>query len=58
MPVANEDRERVLLRAAYDLIKKCRDGEPITEVLIEYDGAECDSQCLMEDIAIELEIEE
>jgi hypothetical protein len=48
----------VLLRAAYDLIKKCRDGEPITEVLIEYDGAECDSQCLMEDIAIELEIEE
>lgn len=49
-----EDRKIVLLRAAYDLLKK----HPIAqECLVFYDDAECDGMCLMEDIANELDIE-
>lgn len=60
MPVTNDDdRKRTLLLAAYYLIKECNEtGMSTTEALVKYDGTECDSQCLIEDIALELGIEE
>jgi len=54
-----EDRKSVLLRAAYDLLTKC-DRSPIVleanAVTVFYDEAECDGNCLREDIATELGI--
>ena len=44
---------KVLLKATYDLLKKCDDSYYVLNVLeqlITYDGAECDGYCLMEDI--------
>jgi hypothetical protein len=41
--VIEEDRKLTLLKAVYDLLKKCDDG------------AECDGCCLMEDIEYVLE---
>jgi len=55
-----EDRKKVLLKAAYDLLKKCDEGPYVKNALEEtvfYDDAECDGFCLMEDIAAELEID-
>jgi hypothetical protein len=54
------DRKEVLLRAAYDLLKQQRESGYVINVLAattHYDDAECDGICLMEDIAIELDIE-
>lgn len=57
----NEDRKTVLLRAAFDLLKKCDDSHYVlsatNEVTVFYDDAECDGTCLMEDIASELGID-
>lgn len=55
------DRKVVLLKAAYDLLKRARDSmfvESPMEMEIFYDGTNCDGSCLMEDIATELGIEE
>ena len=57
-----QDRRKiVLLRAAYDLLKK-QDQAPYVLNLLEetafYDGTDCDGFCLMKDIATELETEE
>lgn len=55
------DRKEVLLRAAYDLLQLQNDAGRVLNLLeetVNYDGAECDGACLMEDIASELEIEE
>jgi len=54
------DRKDILLRAAYDLLRKCHDSNYVVhapEVIVFYDMAECDGSCLMEDIAIELDID-
>lgn len=56
----NMDRKTILLKAAYDLLKKCNEGSYIKNVMEEtafYDGVDCDGFCLMEDIASELEID-
>jgi hypothetical protein len=56
-----KDRNNVLLRAAYDLLKKCRDSHYVLSAMsatVFYDDAECDGLCLLEDIADELDIVE
>lgn len=56
----DDDRKEVLLRAAYDLLTKCKRSRYVlnaNETLIFYDGVECDGYCLREDIAIELDID-
>lgn len=55
-----QDRKEILLKAAFDLLYKCKQSSYILDVLGEtafYDGTDCDGQCLMEDIAHELDIE-
>lgn len=52
-----EDRKVILLRAAYDLLKKCERSYYVLHapnVTVTYDGAECDGSCLMSDIEDEL----
>lgn len=54
------DRKVILLRAAYDMLKKQRDSHYVIspfETTVFYDEAECDGYCLMEDIATELNLE-
>lgn len=56
-----EDRKDVLLRAAYDLLKKSTMYHYVreaTSILVRYDDANCDGYCLMEDIADELGIDD
>lgn len=56
----SEERYKILLKAAYDLLKK-QDGSfyvlNILEETVVYEGVECDGYCLMEDIAETLGIE-
>lgn len=55
------DRKSVLLRAAFDLLRKCEDAHYVQEacsVVVFYDGADCDGSCLLVDIADELLIDE
>ena len=59
--LSNKDRKTILLKAAYELLKKCNDGPYVKDVLSEtafYDDAECDGWCLATDIAYELDLEE
>ena len=54
------DRKEVLLRAAYDLLMRQHESREVLNLLGEmshYDGADCDGYCLLDDIAIELDIE-
>lgn len=54
------DRKEILLRAAYDLLKRSTEGsyvEEATSILVRYDDANCDGYCLMEDIADEIGID-
>lgn len=56
-----KDRKLVLLRAAYDLIKRSTEVgyvQETTHINTRYDGADCDGYCLMDDIADELGLEE
>ena len=56
-----KNRAEILLRAAYDLLKKAHDAHYVLhapEIEIFYDEADCDGACLMDDIAIELDIED
>lgn len=51
------DRKSVLLKACYDMLKKCRDSHytlSVMEETVHYDDADCDGSCLMDDIATEL----
>ena len=53
------DRKTVLLKACYDMLKKCDESHFVTspmETTVHYDDADCDGFCLMEDIAHELGI--
>ena len=47
------DRAKTLLKATYDLLQKADDSPYVENVLaltVEYDEAECDGSCLMDDI--------
>jgi hypothetical protein len=47
------DRYKVLLKAAFDLLKKQNDSTYVLNLLAEtvfYDGTDCDGYCLMNDI--------
>lgn len=53
------DRNKVLLMAAYQMLKKCEQSshvQSVLEVTADYDGTVCDGYCLMEDIEIALEL--
>ena len=55
------DRKDVLLRAAYDLLKRSTQDDFVrdaTGILTRFDGADCDGYCLMDDIASELGLED
>ena len=55
-----EDRKATLLKACYDILKKQEDSHYVLNLLEEtvyYDDADCDGNCLLEDIATELEID-
>jgi len=64
VPITNTtpmDRKDILLRAAYDIIKRSTMNHFVEEtgaILAHYDGADCDGLCLMEDIAIELGLDD
>ena len=52
-----EDRKITLLKACRDLLKKQEDSGYVLDLLSEivfYDDAECDGNCLLEDIETEL----
>lgn len=55
----NEDRKDILLRAAYDILKRCAEGPHVvspSEVCARWDDANCSGDCLMEEIACLLEL--
>lgn len=57
----DENRKDVLLKAAYDILKKCERSPVVENVLSTtaiWDDAECDGYCLMGEIANELGIYE
>ena len=50
-----EQRAEILLRATYNILKKCEDSPYVLNALAVtdiWDGVECDGYCLMEDIEI------
>jgi hypothetical protein len=56
-----EDRKVTLLKACRDLLKKQEKSSYVLDLLSEtvyYDEANCDGNCLLEDIEIELRIED
>ena len=60
LPCSGNDRLKVLLRAARDILRKCNDSHYVLnamEVTAFYDGTDCDGSCLMEDIECELGID-
>ena len=57
--MSEKDRMEVLLKASWDMLKKCHDSYYVIspmETTVHYDDADCDGHCLMEDIAIELNL--
>lgn len=53
-----QDRKLVLLKACLDLLQKQEDTIFVLNILeetVQYDGADCDGYCLMEDIKTELD---
>ena len=55
------DGKEILLRAAYDLIKRSTESPFVEEtggILVRYDSANCDGYCLMDDIACELGLDD
>jgi hypothetical protein len=56
-----KDRKEILLRAAYDLLKRSTQDHYVreaTSILTRFDEADCDGYCLMEDIAAELGLDD
>lgn len=61
MSKKKEYRKEILLRAAYDLLKRSEESyyvQETTSITVRYDDANCDGYCLMEDIAWELGLED
>ena len=59
--MSGENRKDILLRATYDILKKCDEGPYVKDVFGEtaiWDDAECDGKCLMEEIGEILGIDE
>jgi len=57
----DENRKDILLKAAYELLKKCSESFYVLNVLeqtIFYDGVDCDGVCLANDIAHEIGLDE
>jgi hypothetical protein len=57
--LARQSRKKILLRAAYDMLKKCQDSNFCTtpaEETVFYDEADCDGYCLAQDILTELDL--
>lgn len=57
----SEDRRDVLLRAAYDILTKCKDSGYVVDPMSQtayYDGTHCDGSCLYDDIADALGFDE
>ena len=55
------NRKEVLLRAAYDLLRKASElhyVQEATHITVFYDDTDCDGYCLMEDIAAELDLDD
>jgi len=55
------DRKTILLRAAYDLLKRASQDHYVreaTSIVTRFDDANCDGYCLMEDIASELDLDD
>jgi hypothetical protein len=53
-------RKDILLRAAFDMLRKCEDSHYVispSETTVFYDDAECDGSCLADDIASVLGID-
>lgn len=48
-----EQRKDILLRAAFDILKRSREAK---STFARYHDADCDGYCLMEEIAAELKI--
>ena len=58
---AVKDRKEILLRAAYDLLKRSTQDFYVSEatgISTRYDESDCDGYCLMDDIAAELGLDE
>ncbi len=56
-----KDRKEILLRAAYDLLKRSTQDYYVreaTSIYTRFDDANCDGYCLMEDIAAELGLDD
>lgn len=57
----SEDRKVVLLRACRQLLARCERSPYVLNVLtetVQYDGADCDGYCLLQDIRDVLTCEE
>jgi hypothetical protein len=55
------NRKEILLRAAYDLLKRASQDHYVreaTSIVTRFDDANCDGYCLMEDIAAELDLDD
>jgi len=55
--MGNQSRQEILLRAAYDLLKRSELNPYVheaTSIQVRYDDADCDGYRLMDDIACEL----
>lgn len=53
-------RAEVLLQATFDILKQQKESTSVLnclELTANYDGAECDGHCLLQDIADALDIE-
>ena len=56
-----EDRKIILLRACMELLQKQKESPYVLYLLgetVHYDDADCDGNCLLKDIKIELGIED
>ena len=56
----SQKRKDVLLRAAYDLLKKSQTHyvQEAIRITVFYDDADCDGYCLMDDIATEIDLDD
>jgi len=61
VPPDADNRKTVLLTAVHEMLKKQKESFYVLNCLeqtVFYDGADCDGECLLNDIAIELGIDD